>query len=86
MTDWHQLTLTSTGPIDRVHLRLERSMHGWALHLLHAHEYGPMGECGPDVYEGLSLGEALDVIDATVSLYGHATSTVHGLAGHPEHF
>lgn len=73
-----QLTLTSVGLIDAVHLRLELEPSGWALFIIHRHEHGGWTDCDADTYTELTLDEAMDVIDATAHVWGHADSGYPG--------
>lgn len=65
MTAHCALQLTSYEAIDGVHIRLEQTMHGWDLWIMHRHLGGRFGDCEAEVYTQLTFGEVLDVIDAT---------------------
>jgi hypothetical protein len=68
---WEQLRLTSEGAIDRVHVRLEQEVDGWTLWISHRHVGGVLGDCAQDYFERLTLGEAMDVLEATIATEGH---------------
>lgn len=61
-----QLSLTSYQPIVGALVELSQDFMGWRLAIRHRHYSGRFGECEPTVFEELTLGEALDVIDATL--------------------
>lgn len=63
--------LTQYEPIDRAWIRLASIEDGWYMHITHAHRCGQPGDCESEQYTSLTLGEVLDVLDATLMTLGH---------------
>lgn len=70
--DMFQARLTEYEPVDAVWCRLELGQWGWELTLGHRHQCGKYGDCQTEQYSALTLGEAWDVIEATVLTLGHS--------------
>jgi hypothetical protein len=64
--DDNQTRLTSYGRIDGLLIELSQEMSGWRLIVRHRHQAGLFGDCDWDEYTSMTMGEVLDVIDATV--------------------
>lgn len=64
--------LTQYEPVDAIWCRLELGQWGWELTIGHRHQCGQHGDCQTEKYPALTLGEAFDIVEATLLTVGHS--------------
>lgn len=60
------MKLTTYEPIVGVLVELSQEHEGWNLMIRHRHNAGRFGDCESERYERLTLGEAFDVLEASM--------------------
>jgi hypothetical protein len=59
--------LTTLDAVIETHLHLECSNSGWTLWERHRHIGGLMTDCPASEYQSLTIGELLDILEATLT-------------------